>query len=309
MKSFTRRRFLTVSAAAIGASRAGAMPASTTWRGSALGAEARLIIAGMDAGTARPVLLALQAELWRLEGIFSLYRPDSALSRLNAQGRLAVPPPELLSVLSLCDRLHRVTGGAFDPTVQPLFAAYAAASVTGTQPEAPTLKDARDRVGWAHVVFDGTEVAFRRPGMALTLNGVAQGVIADRIRDLAAANGLTDILVDMGEIAAMGHRSGGRGWQVGVVRPGGSLVSRVTLNDRALATSSPGGTVLDPDGRTGHIFSPATGAPAPLDRVISVSAPTAGLADGLSTAFCLLPPDVVRAALAACPEARLEVSL
>ena len=48
----------------------------------------------------------------------------------------------------------------------------------------------------------------------------------------------------------------------GVADPDGRIVRRLTLSDRALATSAPKGTVLDPSGELGHIFDPERGLEA-----------------------------------------------
>jgi thiamine biosynthesis lipoprotein len=109
-----RRRLLTLAAAA---ALAPALPARARpihqWRGVALGADASITLAHPDAP--RIVERAL-AEIARLEGVFSLHRPDSALARLNATGHLAAPPFELLECLGLCGRVHAATGGAFSPS-------------------------------------------------------------------------------------------------------------------------------------------------------------------------------------------------
>ena len=146
--------------------------------------------------------------------------------------------------------------------------------------------------------------------MALTLNGVAQGYIADRIADLLRAEGMARVLVDMGEIHAVGSRADGTPWRAGIALPGGDLrPGSVPLVDRALATSAPLGTVLDPAGRIGHIVDPRTGRPGGLWRQVSVSASRAALADGLSTGFCLMSRDLIERAVAAYPGMRLEALL
>nr|WP_325166430.1 FAD:protein FMN transferase [Thermohalobaculum xanthum] len=157
------------------------------------------------------------------------------------------------------------------------------------------------------MAFDSHSVKLGRPGMALTLNGIAQGAVADRVAALLRAEGLTDLLVDMGEIAGLGHRPDGTPWQAGIADPGGALQARVGLSDRALATSAPMGTVLDAGGAVGHILDPRGGHAAPGWRLVSVSAPKAALADGLSTAFALMERPRIDAALARHPETRLEV--
>ena len=278
MARLTRRRFLTLTAMAALPLRAGA--AVTEWRGTALGADAAIWLDHPDA----PAILALAlAEIGRLEDIFSLYRAGSALSVLNRQGRLDAPPFELLECLALCGRVHAATSGLFDPTVQPLWQLYAERFAAGAVPGEDEIAAALDRVGMGRVRFD-SEAVVLEAGMALTLNGVAQGYVADRVAGLLAGQGLTDILIDTGEFRALGGRPGGGGWPVGL--QGGGEVS---LRARALATSAPLGTVFDAAGRVGHILHPVTGRPAAaVWQAVSISAPSAALADALSTAACLM---------------------
>ena len=305
----TRRRFLSISAMACASGAlAGPVP-EARWTGTALGAGASLRVVGLAPEAAAPIFASVQHELARLEGIFSLYRPNSELSRLNETGRLERPSAELLEVLSLSGSLHHATGGAFDPTVQPLFAANAAAAGLGRTVAPEEIAGARAATGWDGVRFDSMSIRLERPGAALTLNGIAQGYVTDRIAALLKAHGLSDTLIDMGEVAALGHRADGQAWRAGVMAPDGRLLHRLTLTDRALATSAPKGTVLDPDGRLGHIFDPVTGHEARAAAVIAVSAPSAVIADGLSTALCVLPVEARADAVAAFPGAKLETFL
>lgn len=280
--TLNRRRFLTISAAAAGLAATGARAAPPrVWTGVALGARASI---RLDHPRAEAIAARAAAEISRLEGIFSLYRADSALSRLNADAALAMPPAELLECLTLAGTVHRASGGAFDPTVQPLWALWAGRISAGARPEVAELAAARASGGWGDVRLEADGIALA-PGMALTLNGIAQGYVADRVATLLEAEGLTDILIDTGEYRALGGMPGGGDWPVTLAQ-GGSLA----LRGRALATSAPLGTVFDGEGRYGHILDPRTGEPAgPVWRAISVTAPSAALADALSTAACLMP--------------------
>jgi FAD:protein FMN transferase len=303
-----RRRFIAISAAAAtlpGATRTDQPVAH--WRGTALGAGASMVLNGITPTQAAPLFAGIEAELNRLENIFSLYRPASAISRLNRDGRLARPAPELLAVLSLSAALHQRTDGAFDPTVQPLWSLWAKAALRREVPDEAAIAAARHLTGWRNVEFDATEIRFTRPGMALTLNGIAQGYVSDRVGDLLRQRGLSGVLVDMGEITARGPGPDGTGWPIGLADPdNGAPSRRLYLNDRALATSAPGGTLLDRAGRIGHILDPRSGRPAGRWRQVSVSAPSAAMADGLSTAFCLLDAGQIRRVLEALRDVRLE---
>ncbi|TCL01164.1 thiamine biosynthesis lipoprotein [Shimia isoporae] len=280
MSQMNRRRFLAVSACAAGfAANAAAAAPVAEWRGVALGAQASLKVSGLAQTEADSIFAEMQAELERLEQVFSLYR-ESALTRLNRTGNLANPAPELLEILSLSDRINTASGGAFDPTVQALWNAHA---------EGGDLDAAKSRVGWTDVTFDSAAIRFNAPEMALTLNGIAQGAVTDRIATLLKARGLTDVLIDMGEISALGSRAANEPWRVGVITPQGDILRKLTLSDRALATSAVDGFRL-PDGAS-HILHPK-GAET-VQSVASIAAPSAALADGLSTAACLMSRDAV----------------
>ncbi len=294
-----RRRFLAISAAAFVLPGALSAQPVYTWQGTALGTHATLRLAHPDA---KAISARVASEISRLEDVFSLYRPDSALSRLNRTGRLQAPPFELLECLSLAGAVYSATGGRFDPTIQPLWASYAEASALGMMPDAASLNDARARVGWDRVTLDTTNISMAS-GMALTLNGIAQGFIADRVAALLADEGLTNILIDTGEFRALGGHPGGGAWPVKLAAGG-----KVSLSARALATSAPLGTTFDEGAQVGHILDPVTGTPAPSKwREISVSAPSAALADALSTAACLFQSESdIKACLAAFDGAVLE---
>ncbi len=286
IEHLTRRRALGLVAAAAGlplvlrATRATAEV--VTWHGRALGAPATLILHHPDRPAAERLVAGCVAELERLEGIFSLYRPDSALSQLNRTGALAAPPPELVAILADAREFHALTDGAFDPTIQPLWRLYADHFQRGGGEEGPVpaaIAAARARVGLDAVRANPDRVVFGRPGMALTLNGIAQGWITDRVTDRLRAAGVTSTLVDMGEIRGLGGP-----WQVGI--DGTDAV--VTLKDRAIATSSPRGFAFDPAGRYTHIIDPRTGATPSRHARITVTAPTAAAADALSTGAALM---------------------
>ena len=226
MQTLTRRRFLTISAAATGLI---GMPARAAelyeWRGIALGAEAAIYRAHPDA---KAITERAALEISRMEGIFSLYRGTSALARLNRDGRLDAPPFELLECLSLCGEVHRASEGAFDPTVQPLWSLYAERYSAGQVPTAPEIEKARALVGWSKVAFAADKITLQ-PGMALTLNGVAQGWIADHIASMLRDEGLRDVLVNTGEFMALGRAPNGAGWPVSLIE--GGKVKEVKLSE------------------------------------------------------------------------------
>lgn len=290
-----RRRFLAITAAAATASPAHAMaePEPQEWNGVALGAEVRIVLGGATPRHAARIFGKVAAELRRVEEHFSLYR-DSGLTRLNRMGRWSYPPQAVLDVVRLSGEVHAATEGLFDPTIQPLWLAVAMSG---------DVASARSLVGWSRVHVAPDEIAIE-PGTQLTFNGIAQGHAADAVADLLVSEGFSDVLIDAGEIAALGTRPGGEPWQAAIAMPDGRIAGRAALSNRALATSSPLGTRIGAGGP--HILNPRETA-APVWQLAAVSAPRAALADALSTAFCLMDRAAIARALARFPEARLEV--
>lgn len=282
MISRRRMLFILAGVAALPVIGASAAVKPKQWQGIALGAKARIILDHPDAD--RLIAQAVD-EISRLEKIFSLYLPTSQLSRLNRDGELADPAFEMVELLSICTNLHAKTGGAFDPTVQALWSLYARQYSSGEKPTREQIMAAQKHTGWQHVAFSADHVSFNQPGVKLTLNGIAQGFIADKITKLFASNGVSNVLVNTGEISALGLSPQGKPWQV--MRNDKNLAA-IPLSNAAIATSAPLGTVFDGDGKIGHIIDPRTGSPGGMWKEVSVISNSAARADGLSTAFCLM---------------------
>ncbi len=244
------------------------------WRGSAMGGEARIALYGVDQDTAKVAMTAAAQEIERLEMIFSLHRAGSELSRLNSKGILLAPSRDLVDVLRAAQDWRRRTEGAFDPTVQPLWQAAA---------KNADLKAAMSTVGNK---IDVSPAQVTLPaGAALTLNGIAQGTIADRVTEILRRYGLDDVVINAGELRLPGRTR----------RPIGipSAKAVVDVAEVAIATSEPRALIFDQSADRHHLFDPRTGESPNYWKSLSVFAPTAEMADALSTAFAVSLVDAV----------------
>ena len=128
--------------------------------------------------------------------------------------------------------------------------------------------------------------AIALPSQSLvTLNGIAQGRIADRVTEVLRAHGFDDVVIDAGELRIPGRERRA----VGIP----ALQSAISVADVAIATSEPKALVFDPKTFRHHLIDPHTGKSPRYWESISVLAPTAETADALSTAFAILPHDAV----------------
>lgn len=301
-----RRRQLLLAAVATGLPLAAwhGRPAASVlrWQGVALGAPASLQLHHDDPQRAQAALHDTLAELARLEALFSLTRADSWLSRLNAAGRDDAVPPEAATLLRAALDMAALSQGVFDPSVQPLWQLYFDHFVVQGQvqpPAADRLAQVLARVDWREVLLVDRRVLLKRPGMGLTLNGIAQGYITDRCAAVLRAHGYGQMLVDMGETRAGAAKPDGSAWRIGLADPRApaQAVHTLAVVDQAVSTSGGYGTVLDAAGRYTHLIHPRSGRTAPPAQSVTVVAPSAMQADALSTTMALLPDHAARTAL------------
>lgn len=284
------------------------------WRGTALGADVSLQIYHTDRAQADLILQNAVRLMGNMEDLFSLYRPGSLLNQLNATGRVEAPDPAFVDLLQLANRVSRLSEGAFDVTVQPLWQLYNSffmgRTARGDSPSAADLKGARKLVGYEHLLIGPDKVSFDQPGMAATLNGIAQGYVTDRITAYLAEQGLTAVLVDMGEFRALGPQADQLPWRIGLADPfiPGNLADVLEITGGAVATSSGRGDVFDAQGQYHHLLDPHKGESSHRYASVTVTAPEAGWADALSTAFCALPKARIEQCLEACPGVRARLT-
>ncbi|MBK6854061.1 MAG: FAD:protein FMN transferase [Burkholderiales bacterium] len=258
----------------------------------ALGTTTRLRIAHADAAQADRALGAAAAAILAVDASMSLFRPTSEVARLNRAGRLMSPSAGLLAVLREAQRVSARSDGAFDVTVQPLWLAHDLAHQAGRLASTAELTAARSRIGWQGLLVADDHITLARPGMAITLNGIAQGYATDAALAALRAHGVSDALVDAGEFAACGYNEQGRAWTLGIEDPHDEarLVTALHLDGRALATSADHRSSFTPDHRHHHIIDPATGRSPPALSSVSVLAPSAMRADALTKVMFMAGP-------------------
>ena len=308
----TRRRALRVIAAVAGLPLMIAAVRATApsgqfygWRGEVLGALSELTLWHTDAAFAQRMILRVRREIERLDRIFSLYRQDSEISRLNEAGKLVKPSPELLGLVEESQRLGALSGGAFDISVQPLWRLYEAHFWSHRDVQTHIATRARDVAGslvdFRQIDCSAAAIGFLRPGMAITLNSIAQGYVTDVIADMLRNEGFESAVVDLGEFRTLGLHPDGRPWRLGIRNHSGPdrIDRMVELEDMALAVSGGYGTTFEPSGRFHHIFDPRTGASANSLIDVAVIGPRATAADGLATAIYAAGESLAPALLAA----------
>ena len=242
---------------------------------------------------AEDAFAAAFAEMERQIAVFDRRNGSSALGQLNSGARLADAPAELLAVLAASARLGQATEHAFNPAVSPLVDLLASAK-NGPLPGYgdSDLKQALALSAPGGVRLSGRSVRFERSGMALTLDGIAKGFIADAASGVLARQGLSDHMVNAGgDIRVSGRNAEGRPWTIGIQHPGNrnGLAASIAIASGGIATSGSYENSYNARQTRHHLVSHLTGNSADVTSV-TVRAESAMEADALATALALLPP-------------------
>lgn len=239
------------------------------------------------------------AELYRLDRLLSVFRPESDINRLNAVAgeRDVTVDPTTSAVLLQARRFHEQTRGRFDATVEPLMRAWGFRNEkTPTEkPDAEEIARLQEAVGMQHVHVSDAFAYLDDARVKVDLGGIAVGFTVDRIADILRNEGVTSALINHGgDICALGAPPNTEGWDVVLEHPAGDQRHEVILRlkDTAISTSSNARSFRTIGSRrVGHILDPRTGVNPHGMLQLSVIAPFAVTTDALSTGLFMVPTE------------------
>lgn len=197
----------------------------------------------------------------------------------------------LFQALDIALNVARLTGGALDPAVGRAMerSGFNTNYMTGARVMSKLPADSMGTYRDILLDRDAQTVTLLRP-LSLDLGAVAKGLAVD----LAAEElrGLPGFVINAGgDILARGLNPDAEPWRIGIRHPRrhDDLLTSLRITDAAVCTS---GDYERPQaaGDGHHILDPASGASAGLAISVTVVAPTAVVADALSTAVFVLGP-------------------
>jgi FAD:protein FMN transferase len=239
--------------------------------------------------------------LEQINASMSTYRDDSEISRFNALDAFHKMPlsTEFQKVLAVARKLHVLTDGTWDGTVDPLVNlwGFGRSDVERHIPTPEEIGAALARIGFSQILIDSSgHLSKSNPAVTLDLASIAKGFGVDQVAELLRSEGVVDFLVEIGgEVYAAGVRGDGGPWRVGINQPRREaspqeVYAVVNLHDRALATSGDYRNFFEMDNRRySHVLDPRRGYPVSNGVVsVSIMATQCVWADGLATAVMVL---------------------
>lgn len=253
----------------------------------AMGTEFRITVSAMDTTGLGAAVKAAFRRVDALEQSMSDYRADSELNRLTGSTRWQVVSPDLYEVLRFSRELAKRSKGAFDPTIGPLTKLWRRAFRQQQFPEMADILAARAQVQWRDLKISRRrpEVRLRRPELRLDLGGVAKGYALDVVGALLREAGFPAFLVDGGGDLLLGDAPAGEaGWTIYIE----GTTDPVKKANVAVVTSGDTYRYLEWEGiRYSHIIDPRTGLGTTNELLVTVTGPSAMVADGLASAACV----------------------
>ncbi|HLG73247.1 MAG TPA: FAD:protein FMN transferase [Chloroflexota bacterium] len=226
-----------------------------------------------------------------VERICSRFDPGSEVFRLSSHvGRPVAVSPLLFEAVQFGCVLSEATDGLFDPTVggAQVERGFNRNYATGERVNAPS---AGEPASWRDLVLDAERrtITLMKP-LLIDLGAVAKGMAVD-----LAAWELSDLgsyaVNAGGDIYAKGRNEDGEPWRIGIDHPRAEgILCTLAVSDGAVCSS---GDYLRPakDAGEHHLLDPRSGRSARQAIACTVVAPTAMLADALSTAAFIAGPD------------------
>ena len=233
------------------------------------------------------------AGITRMEGTLTHFDPNSQLSLLNKNGVLYDPSPELLEAVQESLKLSETTEGTFDVTVQPALDLFTRFLSGGPDPTDADFAAAQKLIDFEKLTADQGGLTFATPGMGATLDGIAPGYILDKTAASLKSSGVKSALVQAGgTIVAIGARSDGSPWRIGVEDPmnGKATIGTLLLRDQAVATTGDYENYFTPDKRYYHVVDPSTARSPLYSHSATVVAPTCTVADSMGVVLMVQPP-------------------
>ena len=243
----------------------------------------------------REILDSSYAVIDEQSKILSNYDPDSSISVLNREGVINNAPDELVEIINLSKEYNKITGGAFDITVEPVLKLWSEGLwQESKEMQEQKITEALELIGSGMIDVKGNTISFAKKGMEATLGGIAKGYIVDKITVYLKNNGIKNALVNAGgDIATIGSKPDGEKWIINLENPDNleEKIASFEVSGEAIATSGNYYRYYDPKKEVHHIIDPRSGYSADQCISATIIAKNATVADILATSVFVLGPD------------------
>ena len=241
---------------------------------------------------AETAITKAEQSVFALENLISRTRENTDIARLNAaEGAETQLSPETCELLSKVKSLS--VPGVFDPTIAAVSDLWGINTESHRIPSQAEIDAARATVSADNLIISDGSHARLLNGAKVDLGAVGKGIAADRCAEILRENGVKSAMVVLGgNIYALGEKSDGSAWTVGIADPDGNAdyIATLEVQDAAVGTTGDYERYVIKNGIRYHaVFDASTGAPARSGlRSVTVVNESSTLADARSTTLFVL---------------------
>lgn len=228
------------------------------------------------------------------ENIFSRTSKSSELYALNhnavsQRGRSFQISEELTGILSYGLYYSKLSGGAFDISVEPITSLWDFKTEEPELPNPAKLKDALKFVNYESIQLNGNKISYAVDGVGIDLGAIAKGYIADRVKDYLISKGVKSALINLGgNVLCIGVKPDGTPFRIGIQKPyadRNETIATIDIKDLSVVSSGVYERYFILDGISyHHILNPDTGYPYDNGLVsVTIISKKSVDGDGLST--------------------------
>ena len=272
--------------------------------GATMGTGYSIKISGkVKTGDLEKLTARIEERLVELNRQMSTWDPESEISRFN-HFRSTEPfacSREFRMVVARSLELAASTGGAFDPTLQPLLNLWGFGSegVEDRIPSVEKIAAIKAKTGFQKILIEPGGLRKTDPELSLALGAIAKGYGVDALAEILDSAGHAEWFAEIGgEVVVRGLNPEGVPWKVGIQYPTTNpmderLQGIVHLTNGAVATSGNYRNYIEQDGELfSHILDPRTGEAIHSKTAgVTVFADSCMDADGMATALYVMSVD------------------
>lgn len=261
-----------------------------------MGSRFDITMVAKDEADAEAYIDTAIAEISRIENLISDWIPTTQLSEVNKNAGIqpVKVDAELFDLTQRAIAFSKLTDGAFDISYASMDKIWKFDGSMTEMPSPEAIKKSVEKVGYQNIILNKEELTIflKLTGMKLGFGSIGKGYAADKTKQLLMQKGVKAGIVNAsGDMNSWGRQPNGKKWKVGITNPLNpeKTFAAFSLENNAVVTSGTYEKFVVLDGKKyAHIIDTRTGYPARGIASVTVFAPSAELANGLSTAIIVM---------------------
>ena len=248
-----------------------------------------------DEALAEEAMNSAFARMEEIAGVASIFDESSEAFRLNRDGYLDNPSPDLVQLIRLSMDYSELSDGYFDITVQPVLELWEGG--LWEEPEEvqeSRLDEVRKLIGSDKIDVTDDRISFQVEGMKITLGAITKGYAVDEALKVLEDMGIEYALVAAGgDISTLGSKPNNELWNLALVNPDNTSESLAIFEiiKKSVSTSGNYERYFSPDKEAHHILNPKTGYSDSKCISVTIITESGTAADALATSVFVMGPD------------------